>query len=127
MNRNGDKYRINLGNLPAGEYTYQLSTDLKGEVFVKKGVFYVRRQNIELNHVVADFQLLNEIAETTGGQLTSFKNRESLVQLLLEDHKQKPLYKSEAEFIDLSRIKISWLILLLLLCIEWFLLKFFAD
>ncbi len=127
LNRNGDKYRINLGNLPAGEYTYQLSTDLKGEVFVKKGVFYVRRQNIELNHVVADFQLLNEIAETTGGQLTSFKNRESLVQLLLEDHKQKPLYKSEAEFIDLSRIKISGLILLLLLCIEWFLLKFFAD
>ena len=36
-------------------------------------------------------------------------------------------YKSETGFSDLSEIKILGLIILLLLCMEWFLLKFFAG
>lgn len=127
LNRNGDKYRMNLGNLPAGEYTYRLSTNLKGEAFEKKGVFYVRSHNPELNDVVANRHLLKEIAENSGASLFESQDLHNLVQLLNQNDKLKPVYKTETEFMDLSRLKVLGLILLLLLCIEWFLLKFYAD
>ena len=41
FNRNGEKYRMTLGNLQAGEYSFRLSTDLKGERFTKKGKFFM--------------------------------------------------------------------------------------
>lgn len=127
LNRNGEKYRIHLGNLPAGEYAYRLSTNLKGETFEKNGLFYVRSHNPELNDLVANRQLLKEIAENSGAQLFIPHEMDKLVQLLKDNDKLKPVYKSEIEFLDLSRMKILGLILLVLLCIEWFLLKFFAD
>lgn len=127
LNRTGDKYRINLGNLPAGEYSYRLSTNLKGETFEKKGVFYVRSHNPELNDVVANRHLLKEIAENSGASLFESQDLHNLVQLLNQNDKLKPVYKLETEFMDLSRMKVLGLILLLLLCIEWFLLKFYAD
>ena len=127
LNRNGDKYRINLGNLPAGEYSYELTTNLKGENFQKKGVFYVRNHNPELNDVVANPVLLQEIAENSGAHLFQSQELHKLVDLLKNNDNLKPLYKTETEFMDLNRMKVLGLILLLLLCIEWFLLKFYAD
>lgn len=127
LNRSGDKYRINLGNLLAGEYAYQLSTNLKGENFEKKGAFYVRNHNPELNDVVANPILLQEIAENSGAHLFLSQDLYKLVDLLKNNDNLKPLYKTETEFMDLNRMKVLGLALLLLLCIEWFLLKFYAD
>lgn len=127
LNRNGDKYRINLGNLPAGEYAYQLYVNLKGEAFKKEGLFQVRSYNHELNELVANRIILKEIAENSGGKMFIPQNIDKLVRLLKENDKLKPEYKSVTEFMDLSRMKILGLIILLLLCTEWFLLKLFAD
>lgn len=127
FNRNGDKYKINLGNLPAGEYAYFLSANLKGENLEKKGIFQVRTQNPELNHVVADRQLLKEIAINSGGKMIEMNELEELVKVLNENTDLKPAYKSEIKYIELSEIGILGIILLLLICTEWFLLKYFVG
>lgn len=127
LNRDADKYRINLGNLPAGEYSWHLSADLKGEPFSAKGTFYVRSHNPELNNVVADRQLLRELATHSGGRYFDVGEQDRLVCFLKENSELKPVYKSETEFMDLSRMKLLGLVLLLLLCVEWFLLRYYAD
>lgn len=125
--RNGDKYRLNLGNLPAGEYIYQLSANLKGEKFLKKGTFYVRSHNPELNNTVCDVALLQGIAGATLADMAEARDFGQLVNSLNKNEDLKPVYKSEVRFIELNEMKIIGLILLLLLCIEWFLLKYFAG
>lgn len=127
LNRNGEKYRINLGNLSAGEYTYRLSTDLKGETFHKKGVFYVRNHNPELNDVVADRELLRALAENSGGRFYDADELDRLEHSLETNDKMKSVYKSETEFVNLSRLKTLGILILLLLCMEWFLLRYYAD
>lgn len=127
FNRNGEKYRMTLGNLQAGEYRFCLSTDLKGERFTKKGIFYVKSHNSELNRLVGDPSLLKEIARHTGGEAVSVGNMAQLANELNSNDRYITEYKSETEFADLSEIKILGLIILLLLCMEWFLLKFFAG
>lgn len=127
LNRNANKYKINLGNLPAGEYTYRMTTNLKGENFEKKGTFFVRSSSLELNDIIANRELLKEIAERSGGMLMERGDLSQLVNVLNSDHNLKPVYKSEVKFIELRGLEILGLILLLLLCAEWFLLKYFAG
>lgn len=125
--RNENKYRMNLGNLPAGEYHFRLSANLKGEPFEKKGVFYVRSHNPELNNLVADRMLLKQLAENSGGRMEEGKEPERLLKVLARDINVKPVYKAEVKFIELRELKFVGLILLLLLCTEWFLLKYYAG
>lgn len=127
LNRNEDKYRINLGNLSAGEYGFRLVADLKGEHFEKSGVFYVRSQNIELNNIVADRQLLQDIAVRTGGQMVEKQDMAQLLDMLNKNEQFTPVYKSEVKYMGLSEWGILGLILILLLCAEWFLLKYFVS
>lgn len=127
LNRNEDKYRINLGNLTAGEYGFRLATDLKGEHFEKNGVFYVRSQNAELNNLVADRQLLQDMAIRTGGQMVEKQDMAQLLDILNENGQFNPVYKSEVKYMGLSEWSILGLILILLLCTEWFLLKYFIS
>ena len=46
---------------------------------------------------------------------------------VLKDSSGKPVYKTETRFTDLTRVKWIGLLLLLLLCLEWFLLKYYAE
>lgn len=127
LNRNGDRYRINLGNLSSGEYDFTLSTDLKGEKFVQKGVFYVRTQNPELNDMVADKALLKAIAENSGAEVSDLKDVGKLLQKIDENSNFQPVYKTMTQYVELGELKFLGIILLILLCLEWFLLKYFAD
>lgn len=127
LNRHGDKYQINLGNLPAGEYDYILTTNLKGENFKKNGVFYVRTQNPELNEAVADRQLLKEIAARSGGEMIAMNELDELVHILNGNSNFKAVYKSEMKYIDMSEMGVLGIILILLICAEWFLLKYFVG
>lgn len=127
FSRYGDKYRINLGNLRAGEYSYVLTTNLKGENFEKKGSFYVRNHNQEVNDIVADRQLLHDLAVNSGGKAIEISDLNQLVNNFKEDTFFKAKYKSEVKHIELSEMGALGLLLLLLLCIEWFLLKYFVS
>lgn len=127
LNRDRDKYRISLGNLQEGEYGYTLSTNLKGENFEKKGSFYVRTRNVEINDILANQQLLKEIAENSGGKAIDFANFERLTDELSQNDDFKLVYKSEVKYMDLDEMSVIGLILLFLICIEWFLLKYFIG
>lgn len=125
LNRDGDKYRLRLGNLSPGEYDYRLSADLKGRNMEKKGSFYVRSNNLEWNDLVANPALLREIAPEGVSPYTPAE-LDRLVRLL-KDGSGKPVYKTENRFTDLTRLKWLGLLLLLLLCAEWTLLKYYAE
>ena len=127
LGRNGEKYRINLGNLPAGEYRYALSTNLKGEKFGKKGTFYVRTQNPEVNDVVADVSLMEEIAERSGGVCRFYAGMDEIVNHIAAEQRFESVYKAEMKYIDLGELKWAGILLLMLLCIEWALLKYYAG
>ncbi len=127
LNRNGEKYRIRLGNLMAGEYVYDLSVTWKGEHFAKQGSFYVRTQNPELNDQIANYQLMKEIAEYSGGECVELADMEQLLELLNTQERFTTVSRNELSYADLGELKWLGILLLIMLCIEWFLLKYFVD
>ncbi len=126
LNRSGEKYRISLGNLAPGEYSYLLSTNLRGETFEKKGSLYVNTFNQELNDQVANWPLLEEIAQRTGGKSVSLSQLDKLFNEMHQNSRFVPITKSEWRYLELSEVEWLGILLLLLLCIEWFLLKYYA-
>lgn len=125
--RYGDKYRMNMGNLPPGEYSYRLSVVQEDESLTKTGIFYVRSYNPESNNLVADHTLLKEIAEHTNAQMIPVQELDRLIGCIRQNTNLKSVYKEEIRYVDLKEVEVIGLILLLLLCIEWFLLKWFAG
>ncbi|MDE5638753.1 MAG: hypothetical protein K2I47_03000, partial [Odoribacter sp.] len=110
-----------------GEYRYALSADMKGEKFAKKGVFYVRTQNPEVNDVVANVRLMQEIAEQSGGRSVFYAGIDGIVADIASDGRYVPAYKPEVKYIDLGELEWMGALLLMLLCIEWGLLKYYAG
>lgn len=127
LNRNLSKYKINLGNLKAGEYHYDLTSRLGEQVFKKEGIFYVRTYNAERNDRVANWQLLQEISRHTNAKTIPVKNLSEMVEILNTNSKFNPVYKTEMSFAECRTMGGLGLILLLLLCIEWFLLRYYAG
>ncbi|GHU60535.1 hypothetical protein FACS1894121_0800 [Bacteroidia bacterium] len=127
LNRNGNKYRINLGNLATGEYHYTLKTNLKGSDFEKKGGFFVRTQNPELNDMVADRALLKDLAETSGGRTSDLKGLDELIDAIKSGSTHKVSERREVSYMELGELWWLGMLLLLLLCVEWALLKYRVE
>ena len=89
--------------------------------------FYVRTQNPEANDVVADVSLMEEIAERSGGVCRFYAGMDEIVNHIAAEQRFEPVYKAEMKYIDLGELKWAGILLLMLLCIEWALLKYYAG
>ncbi|GHV66416.1 hypothetical protein FACS1894199_09790 [Bacteroidia bacterium] len=127
LNRNGNKYRINLGNLATGEYHYTLKTNLKGTDFEKKGGFFVRTQNPELNDMVADKALMKDLAATSGGRTSDLKGLDELLDAVNSGSTHKVSERREVSYMELGELWWLGMLLLLLVCVEWALLKYRVE
>ncbi|MEN8697656.1 MAG: hypothetical protein ABF317_10185, partial [Bacteroidia bacterium] len=80
-------------------------------------------QQKELTNLTADFDLLRNIAQTTGGAFTPFTDVDALGEKIVANSDLKSLITEENKLDDL--IKMKWLFWLLfgLLGLEWFVRK----
>lgn len=126
FDRTGDHYRLNIGNQPPGDYTFEAKTQLGNQLFTEKGSFSIVRNEIELQNNQADFGLLYQLAHQSGGQFAAFENYGTLLdaiannkQITVQQHRQTLI----TEWIN---VKILFIILILLLSVEWFFRKYWG-
>lgn len=126
FDRTGDSYRLNAGNLAPGDYTFDAETQLGNQAFTEKGSFSVVKNDIEIQNNLADFGVLYQLSQQTGGQFYAFKDYGTLLddisgnkQITVQQHKQT---------IQTEWINLKWLffLLILLLGIEWFFRKYWG-
>ena len=119
----GGLYTTDLEILEPGEYSIS-STAIKGERTIgsDNSEFVIGEFNIEMQKTVMDSVLLGQIAAASGGSYLSYKNITDLQSFL--DPSQEIVNKDlEFEF-----WKKSWfmVIIITLLCLEWFFRKRFG-
>lgn len=126
-NRGDGQYRLNIGTLPEGIYTYT-ATAKKGERVIDeaKGNFSVSKSNTEFVNTVRDDQLLKQLAFGTGGNYLPFNETEHLWDSL----KTKGMLDKEekvSETLFFPHQHSFWFILvILLLGTEWVIRKYLA-
>ena len=119
FNPTGSVYELNLGQLPAGVYSYEAETSMAGDLFTKSGKFIVKQLNVEWQKVSADFTVLQNLSERTGGEFFLPSQLNELQQLFSEkENFPSSSYTSETKKSILHEKWIFFLILLLLTT-EW--------
>lgn len=124
MNRGVNAYRLNIGNLPAGQYKWTASCDFQSNTLTSEGVFVVRKIAIEGLKSQANHQLLAMISERTNGKMYFPEEIDNLSNTLLNHDISKSRSISEEKHTSLLNIKWIFFLLISWIGVEWFMRKF---
>lgn len=126
FDRINDYYRLNAGNLPSGDYTFEAETQLGTQHFTEKGNFSIVKNDLEIQNTRADFNVLFQLSQQTGGQFSPVENYGTLLDVISQNKQiavQQHLQTSQTEWINL---KILFFLLIILLGVEWFFRKYWG-
>lgn len=118
---------LNVGILAPGEYRYSASTLLAGKKYTAQGGFMVEALQLEQANLVADHSLLRTMAANTGGTMLTPSELDKLPQLLAERDDMESVIYSHIRYTELLDLPWVFILLVLLLAIEWTLRKLFVD
>lgn len=126
MNRSGNTYRINAGSLPPGLYSWRATATLGDENFEDVGKLLVEEELRELADLVSRPQVLRRISEASGGQLFTTNEAEALKEALLSNQEAQSYRSVESVTRSLIESKWPFVLLLLVMTLEWGLRKYFG-
>lgn len=118
-----DAPRFELSGLGEGAYTYRAMVNLRTGQEQVVGQFIVQDIPLESITATADFALLRQLSQNTGGQFSDLDGLDALVTGLIANRPPDRLQSSE-ELVELIQVKWLLLLLILLASIEWALRKY---
>lgn len=122
--RRGDQYVLNRGLMEPGEYLFEARTTLGNENFEKTGLFTVENISVESEATRANFNLLRNLAQNTGGTFVTARNLNKLPEIISNETSIKTLLREFTKFSDVIELEILFFLLLFLASAEWFLRKY---
>ena len=121
----GNGYFLKIDPLSAGTYSYVAKASANGKNFTKKGNFSVSEIKLEDENLTANHQMLNKLATNSNGKMF-FANQIDQLQTELLKNNVKPIIYTETATDDIMNKKWPFFLIIMLLCAEWFLRKFWG-
>ncbi|MCH2224482.1 MAG: hypothetical protein MK066_06900, partial [Crocinitomicaceae bacterium] len=115
-----EDYRLSLGKLKPGKYSWVATTSFDGKRYSKSGIFVVTDISLEKIESKANHNVLSQIAKKSNGEFYSLKNSSRLISDIKERKDITSLSYEESTFKEL--IDYTWLffLIVILLGAEWF-------
>ena len=123
FSRTDKAYSLNAGLFPVGQYKFKAETKLGDKLYAQNGEFSVSALQLETSSTVADHQLLYSLSNRTGGQLFYPNQMEQLLKDIEAREDVKSVSYQHKKLKDLVTMPWVFVLLLLLVSIEWFLRK----
>jgi len=124
FNKTINAYTLNAGVLPVGNYTVNAKADYKGNLNTATTNFTVRQVILETLNTQANHQLLNMLANQSGGKSYMPENMLQIADDLEKNNKVHTLLFDTFHTRPLIDLKGLFFVILLLLAAEWFIRKF---
>ena len=118
----GDQLIVNIGNLEVGNYSF--IAQVEGTNLVKKGVFDVKKIQLEQLGLSANHQVLHKIANLSKGKVFRQDGMYDLLQEIKNSERNKNIIHLKEQFQALINIPWILLILLMMICTEWFVRRY---
>jgi len=122
----GEKYYLNAGLLPTGDYTFSADVTIGKETFNETGSFTVVAVNFEDVVTRANHNMLFQLAEQSGGQFYLPNEVDKLISELQTSNKLKSTTYFQEMVHEILNLRWLFFVMLLLLSVEWFLRKFWG-
>lgn len=124
--KNGKSYNLNAGYFPVGNYSYEASTTINGELLKAEGRFSVQPVQLEQYATTADHNLLRVLAANSGGKVVAPNAIASLADMLRNENKLPSLRYESTHTQSIINLKWIFFLLLGLLSAEWFLRRYYG-
>ncbi len=125
--KTNEAYQLEVGSLPEGLYSWEARVELDKELFVKRGEFSVEKLRVEESDLVARFDILRKIAESSGGR---FYKKEDVEQMLIDinsNDEAKTIQFLKSEVRTILTLKWLFFLFLIFLSAEWGLRKYWGN
>lgn len=122
--RTSTAYHLNAGQLKVGNYSYTASTTFNGKTLTQKGSFSISALAIEDVNLVADHRLLVNLSRKTGGKYYLPDQTKLLIKELTERDDLKTVIYFQDKYLSLAGLPVIFILLVLLLSVEWFVRKY---
>jgi hypothetical protein len=119
----GAAYRLDVGALPQGNYSYLASTSLGNKNYTAAGAFYVNALIAEYQQTTANHQLLFTIAQQSNGKLFTPSNLLRIEKEIERNGAIKTISYEDRKYEQLIELKWIFALIVMLLTTEWFLRK----
>lgn len=126
FDRSNDFYRLNAGAMRPGDYTFEAKTQLGNQLFTEKGSFSILKNDIETQNTRADFSVLYQVAEQSGGKFYPFENYGTLLDEISRNKQISVKYYRQSIQTEWINLKMLFILLVVLLGAEWFLRKYWG-
>lgn len=122
--RSGTNYRLNLGALAAGTYSFVASTIADGKTYSDQGRFFVSETSLESLESGCNYPLLASLAQRNRGSVFMPDQLDALYDSIRNNTLIKPIVTERQEPVAL--ISRTWLffLILALATLEWILRKY---
>ncbi len=122
----GDKYYLNAGHLPMGDYTFSAEVRFGNNVYTETGSFTVIPVNIENVVTRANHNMLYQLANQSGGKFYLPDQIKDLISELKTTNKLKTSSYIQEMVNELLNLRWLFFVVLLFLSLEWFLRKYWG-
>lgn len=122
-----NSYQLNIGKLPAGNYSLLAAVNYGGKQLTENGSFRIDRIQLEQTNLQADFNTLFQIAETTGGKFATANNIDEIFQAIKSNKHLTTQKFQQMVFKELIKLKWLAIFIILLFSMEWFLRKYWGS
>jgi hypothetical protein len=122
FSKENNKLLAKLGILEVG--TYNFTANVRGVDLLKRGVFDVKKIQLEQLGLSANHEVLSKIASLSDGKVFSLNSIQDLIENIKDSERNKKIIHSKEKLEGL--INIPWILLglLFLISVEWFIRKY---
>jgi len=115
-----DAYKLNMGTLKPGSYTWRASTVNNGKKHLKSGRFIVQNIGLESRDTYANHSLLKELSKESGGSFNLINNHHKMLNDIRARKDISTVMHKNSSFINLIDYKWIFFLLVFLVSLEWF-------
>ena len=122
----GDNYILNAGHLPMGDYSFAADVSIGDKVYTETGQFTITPVNYEITDLRANHNLLYQLSAQSGGRFYLPGESAQMISDLQSNNRLKPTSYFQEMINEMVNLKWLFLVIVLLLSVEWFLRKFWG-
>ena len=121
-----DNTKFELSSLPAGVYCYRASTTVLGKAELSTGEFVIKDVQLENQNLTADFDVLRQLSNKTGGEFFKNNQLEAVKQTIL-NHQVPEKIDATEDLKEMISLRWFFFLILALMTVEWVMRKYLGG
>jgi hypothetical protein len=123
----GTSYKLALGKLKSGNYSWSAKTTFNGKSYSKKGNFLVEDIQIEKTESNANQGVMKQLSKQSNGKFYLLKDYKKTIEDISNRKDITTISYAETSFDDLIEYIVIFILIFLLLSGEWFLRRWYGS